>query len=1049
MANLTVLRRQMEAQRFERQISEERTAAAERVDIRGLENDLWRSVRGEVRFDKGTRALYATDGSNYRQVPIGVVIPRDVEDVIAAVNVVRQYGAPLLSRGGGTSLAGQCCNVAVVFDYSKYMHHVIAIDADRKLARVEPGCVLDRLRKAAAPYKLTFGPDPATHSHCTLGGMLGNNSCGVHSLLSANAGFGLRSSDNTHALDILTYDGVRMQVGETPPAELEAAIRAEGRRGEIYAGLKNLSDKYADEIRRRYPKLPRRVSGYNLDELLPERNFHVARALVGTESTCVVCLEATVHLVHSPPAKSLLVLGYPDIFSAGAHVMEILEHKPTGLEGVDHLLYQWLQEAGKEEANLKLLPEGGGWLLVEFGGDTRAEADEKARATMEMLKGQPQPPSMKLFDDPREEEMVWKVRESGLGATAWVPGRPDNWPGWEDSAVPPEQVGPYMRDFKALLERYEYTTSVYGHLGQGCIHCRIPFDLYTTPGIQKYRAFMEEAADLVLRYGGSLSGEHGDGQSRAELLPKMFGDELVHAFEEFKRIWDPQWRMNPGKIVDPYRMTENLRLGADYNPPDPATHFHYSADEHSFARAALRCVGVGNCRREEGGTMCPSYMVTREEMHSTRGRARLLWEMLNGDVLTEGWKSEAVKEALDLCLSCKGCKGDCPVQVDMATYKAEFLSHYYEGRIRPRHALAFGFIGLWSQWAGHAPTVANFLTQTPGLRAIAKWAAGMEPKRKIPPFAPQSFQQWFAARQVRNAGAERVVLWPDTFINYFQPEVGRAAVEVLEQAGFQVEVPREKVCCGRPLFDYGYLDTAKRWLRHVLQTMRPAIESGSPLVVLEPSCAATFRDELVNLFPNNEDAKRLRSQTLLLSEFLEQKAPQYRIPRMQRQAVLHGHCHHKAVMGMDAERKVLQKMGLEVNAPDSGCCGMAGAFGYERGDHYDVSIKCGERVLLPEVRRASPEAVIVADGFSCREQILQETDREALHLAQVIQLAIQEGPPAGERPERRYVQARKAALRKANVRAAAILGAGILGGVLLYSAIRSGRGRRALAEVFQ
>jgi FAD/FMN-containing dehydrogenase/Fe-S oxidoreductase len=1048
MANVTVLRREMETGRFARQKSEQHIAAAERVDVRGLEADLRQRVRGEVRFDKGSRALYATDGSNYRQVPLGVVIPRDTDDVIQAVGIVRRYGAPLLSRGCGTSLAGQCCNVAVVMDYTKYMHNVIEIEPDRKLARVQPGCVLDRLRNEAQRYHLTFGPDPATHSHCTLGGMLGNNSCGIHSLLSANDALGLRASDNTHALEILTYDGLRMHVGETPPDELEAAIQAGGRRGEIYAALKRLRDTHADEIRRRYPKLPRRVSGYNLDELLPEHNFHLARALVGSESTCVVILEATLHLVHNPQARSLLVLGYPDVFSAGEHVMKILEHKPTGLEGVDHLLYDWLKQEGKEEANLELLPPGGGWLLVEFGADSRAQADDQARAVMEMLKREAHPPSMKLFDDPHEEEMVWKVRESGLGATAWVTGHPDNWPGWEDSAVPPEQVGPYLRDLKALLERYNYTTSLYGHLGQGCIHCRIPFDFYTAPGIEKYHSFMEEATDLVLRYGGSLSGEHGDGQARAEFLPKMFGDDIVHAFEEFKSIWDPQWRMNPGKIVDPYGITQNLRLGADYNPPDPATHFHYAADQHSFARAALRCVGVGECRREHGGTMCPSYMVTREEMHSTRGRARLLFEMLNGDVLTDGWCSEAVKEALDLCLACKGCKGDCPVKVDMATYKAEFLSHYYEGHIRPRNALAFGFIGLWSQWASHAPTVANFLTQTPGLRAIAKWAAGIEPKRKIPPFAPESFQHWFARRPVQNVGAKRVVLFPDTFINYFQPEVGKAAVDVLEHAGFQVRVPQQKVCCGRPLFDYGYLDAAKRWLRGVMQKLRPEIEAGTPMVVLEPSCAATFRDELMNLFPNSEEAKRLKSQTLLLSEFLEQQAPQYRIPRMQRQALLHGHCHQKAVMGMEAERKILQKMGLEISAPDSGCCGMAGAFGYERGEHYDVSIQCGERVLLPEVRQASQDTVIVADGFSCREQILQDTDREALHLAQVIQLAIQEGPPAGETPERRYVQARKEALRRANVQAAAILGASVLGGALLYSAWRSAQNRRALAEVF-
>jgi FAD/FMN-containing dehydrogenase/Fe-S oxidoreductase len=1044
MTTLRALRQRTEAPRFRRQWQDDRGRTGP-LDAEALAAALREQIRGEVRFDAGSRALYATDGSNYRQVPIGVVIPRDTDDVIHTVAIARQFGAPLLSRGGGTSLAGQCCNAAVVMDFSKYMHRVLEIDPARRLARVEPGCVLDDLRNAAEEHHLTFGPDPETHNHCTLGGMLGNNSCGVHSLLSRKAGLGLRVSDNTHTLTVLTYDGVGLEVGPTSPDELEHIIQGGGRRGEIYAALKGLRDRYADEIRRRFPQIPRRVSGYNLDDLLPENGFNVARALVGSESTCVTILEATLHLVPSPAARSLLILGYPDVFSAADHVTEILPYEPTALEGIDQLLFEWVRAKGDKTANLELLPPGCGWLLAEFGGASKEESDEQARRVMEMLKRQSNPPSMKLYDDPKKEEMIWKVRQGSLGSTAWVPGRPDTWEGWEDSAVAPEKVGDYLRDLRSLMQKHGYKTSLYGHLGQGCVHCRIEFDLYTAAGIADYRAFMEEATSLVVKYGGSFSGEHGDGQSRAEFLPKMFGERLVEAFREFKAIWDPAGKMNPGKVVDPYRITDNLRLGPDYNPPQPETHFRYPADRSTFSRAVLRCVGIGECRRQGHQTMCPSYMVTREEKHSTRGRARLLWEMMNGEVLTGGWKSEAVKEALDLCLSCKGCKHDCPVNVDMATYKAEFLSHYYKGRVRPRHAYAFGWIHLWSRLAGIAPAAANLFSQTPFLRDAAKWLAGAAPERRLPPFAPQSFKRWFRTRRPANPSGEPVVLWPDTFNNYFHPDTARAAVEVLEDAGFRVQVPESDMCCGRPLYDYGFLDMAERWLLEILRTMRREIQSGVPLVVLEPSCCAVFRDELTNLFPNNQDAQRLRAQTFLLSEFLQQRAPEYEIPKLQRNALVHGHCHQKTIMGLSDEEALLQRLGLTFEVPESGCCGMAGAFGFERGDHYDVSIACGERVLLPRVRQASEDTLIIANGFSCREQISQTTDREALHLAQVLRMAIR-GEDTGGRPERALVEARRRERRIATLKTASLVAGGAVAGGLLWRALRNHDGRIHLAR---
>jgi FAD/FMN-containing dehydrogenase/Fe-S oxidoreductase len=977
---------------------------AETKSAIALERDLRKAIRGEVRFDDGSRALYSTDSSNYRQAPIGVVIPRNKEDVEITVALCRKHGIPITGRGGGTSLAGQCCNVSVIIDFSKYMYHLVELNPERKLARVQPGMIYDDLNRTAAHHQLAFGPDPSTHSHCTIGGMIGNNSCGLHSVMSAFAGTGARTSDNLHEMEVLTYDGLRMRVGETTEAELAQIIRGGGRRGEIYEKLRTLRDRYADLIRKRYPKIPRRVSGYNLDDLLPEKGFHVARALAGSESTCVTVLEATLHLVHSPPVRSLVMLGYPDIYTAADHVPEALQFKPLGLEGIDDLLIDGMKKKKMHPEDLKLLPPGAGWLLVEFGGATKEEADSKAQAMIAAIKSKPNAPSTCLYDAPFKEEHVWEIRESGLPGTARIPNEPDAWEGWEDSAVPPERLGDYLRDFRKLLQKYGYGCSLYGHFGQGVTHVRINFGLKDRAGVEAYERFGYEAAELVVRYGGSLSGEHGDGQSRGELLSIMFGEELVNAFREFKRIWDPDWKMNPGKVVNPYRRDENLRLGENYNPAQWQTHFKFPGDRGSFAYAIERCVGVGKCRRMEGGTMCPSYLVTREEKDSTRGRARLLFELLQGHLIGKnGWHDDSTREALDLCLACKACKSECPMQVDMATYKAEFLSHYYAGHLRPISAYSMGLIYWWARLASLMPQFVNYFTQTSPFSGIIKWVGGISQRRKIPAFASPTFKRWFLARGTRNVGKPRVILWPDTFNNFFFPNTAKAAVEVLETAGFQVIVPRKALCCGRPLYDYGFLNLAKSLLRDVISTLRSEIRAGTPVVGLEPSCVAVFRDELLNLFPNVEDAIRLSKQTYLLSEFLQQKAPAFKVPKLYRQAVVHAHCHHAAVMKLEAEQATLKSLGLNCEILKSGCCGMAGSFGFEAGK-YDVSISCGERVLLPAVRHAGKDTLIVANGFSCREQIRQRTDRHALHLAEVIQLALKSGPrgPKGNFPERAY-----------------------------------------------
>ncbi|HTH02138.1 MAG TPA: FAD-binding and (Fe-S)-binding domain-containing protein [Vicinamibacterales bacterium] len=950
-----------------------------------LAQALTREVRGEVRFDRGSRALYATDGSNYRQIPIGLVVPRDADDVVAAVAVCRKYGAPVLPRGAGTSLAGQCCNVAVVFDFTKYMNRILEIDPIGRRARVQPGVVLDSLRNAAEAHGLTFGPDPSTHSRCTLGGMIGNNSCGTHSLLAG------KTVDNVDELHILLYDGTRLTVGV---GTIELIAGEKDRAGEISSRLTALRDQYGARIRERFPRIPRRVSGYNLDELLAENDFHVARALVGTEGTCAIVLEATVKLIHSPRYRALVGLGYADTFAAADHVPEILEFHPIGLEGFEGSMVDGLRKKGAP--HLDLVPAGRGYLLVEFGSDTADDVDEAATRFVSWISQIRDGPSVRRYN-PNEARAMWRIREAGPRAAATAPGAPLEWEGWDDASVAPEKLGAYLRELRALVDQYQYRTGFYGHFGHGCIHMRVNFDLETEKGIRKYAEFIDRAADLVIRYGGSLSGEHGDGQSRGALLPKMFGDELVAAFREFKAIWDPHDKLNPHKVVDAYLPTENLRLGADYAPRKPRTHFAFADDSGSLERASLRCVGLGECRKHDSGSMCPSYMVTLEEQHSTRGRAHMLFELLQGEVVGDGWHDEDVKRSLDLCLSCKACKSECPANVDMATYRAEFLAHYYEGQRRPVQAYAFGLLNEWLRLGAAAPSIANALIDAPAVGSLLKRMLHIAPARQLPRLSRVTFRQWAGERERRTVGRAQktasgegdrseVILWVDTFNNHFHPETTRAALEVLESAGYLVTIPRANLCCGRPLYDFGLLDRAKRYLQTILVELRAPIDAGTPIVVLEPSCASVFRDELRNLFPNDARALALSRQTVLLSELLESGPLRYEPPRMSGRLLLHGHCHQKALMKMSHAEAVLRKMGLTVEAPDSGCCGMAGAFGFE-ADKYAVSQAIGERVLLPAVRATSLDTLIVTDGFSCREQIRQATGRPAVHLAEVLKMA--------------------------------------------------------------
>ncbi|WP_207569488.1 FAD-binding and (Fe-S)-binding domain-containing protein [Mycolicibacterium rhodesiae] len=962
--------------------------------------DLTRRVDGEVRFDTGSRSAYSTDASNFRQIPIGVVIPRTPEAATEAISTCRDHGCSVFSRGGGTSLAGQCTNTGVVIDWSKYCTRVLSVDEEVGTAVVEPGIKLDELNEALSDTGWMVGPRPSTHVSCTIGGMIGNNSCGA----TAQA-YG-KMVDSVRRLEVLTYNGIQTWVGRTSDEQLAEILGGDDERADLYRQLCALREHYADDIRRRYPDIPRRVSGYNLDSLLPEKGFDVAQLLVGSESTLVTVLRAEIALVRRPKAHVLAVLGFADIQAAGAAVKKILPHQPAALEGFDSRLVSLEHVKHLAEGALDELPDGDAWLIVQFNGDDPDHADERARTMIHDLTDAGDLDAV-IIDDPEQQERMWSAREAGLGATAHQPDGRDTHTGWEDAAVPPERLGEYLSDFQQLLTRYDYgDASVYGHFGQGCVHTRIPFDLTSAGGVAKYRSFVEAAAHLVTSYGGSLSGEHGDGQQRGELLPIMFGERIIQAFAELKEIFDPRDKMNPGKVVHPRPLDADLRWGSDFHPIEPETLFAYPDDDHRFSRAANRCVGVGKCRGHESEVMCPSYRATGEEEHSTRGRARLLFEMLQGPerggVITDGWRSTEVRDALDLCLACKGCRSDCPVNVDMATYKAEFMHHHYKRRLRPLAHYSMGWLPLLARIAAVAPRAVNALAHTPGLTTALRAAGGIDQHRDIPRFAAERFTQWFRRRPA-SASHRRgtVVLWPDTFTNNFDPHIAKAAVAVLEDAGFEVEVPGEAVCCGLTWISTGQLDVAKHVLRRTLKALEPALRQGTPVVVLEPSCAAVFRSDLPELLYGDEDAHRLAHQTRTIAELLAERAPEWRPRERDGKAIMQPHCHQHAILGVGDEHELLDRTGLSTEILDAGCCGLAGNFGFERG-HYDVSVTCAEDKLMPAVRAADATTSVIADGFSCRTQIAHlAPDRVPRHSVEVLADGIgnhdgdRRGPRAG------------------------------------------------------
>jgi FAD/FMN-containing dehydrogenase/Fe-S oxidoreductase len=889
------------------------------------------------------RAAYAADASLYRVVPTAVAWPRHVDEVAAALDVCRSMRVPITCRGAGTSIAGNAVGAGLVLDFSRHLDRIVDVDAENRCATVEPGVVHARLQRAAAAHGLRFGPDPSTHTRCTIGGMIGNNACGSRAL-----GYG-RTADNVLGLSVLTGTGEQLTLDGPNPAGHDR--------------LRALAAGSLATIRTEFGRFPRQVSGYALEALLPEHRFDLRRLFVGSEGTLGVVTSATVALVADPAQRVLTVLGYPDMATAADAVPAVLAHRPIACEGLDSRIVA----AAAAHAPVPDLPAGGGWLFVETTGDTALATARRIVADTAV--------DSAVITDPAHMAALWRIREDGAGLVARaVDGRPA-YPGWEDSAVPPAALGAYLRDLAKLLAEYRLTGVPYGHFGDGCLHLRLDLPLHRKDGAAVLRRFLTDAAHLVVGYGGSLSGEHGDGRARSDLLPLMYSAEAIELFGQVKAIFDPDDLLNPGILVHP------RPLDADLRPHSTVTHglaLAYRHDGGDFATAVHRCTGVAKCRAA-GATMCPSFQATNDEKHSTRGRARILQEMVDGSLVTGGWRAAEVHEALDLCLSCKACSSECPTGVDMAAYKAEVLHQTYRRRLRPRAHYTLGWLPRWARLASVVPGLANATLGTPGLAHIARAVAGVDQRRTLPRFARPTFRSWFATHQPKQGAP--VVLWPDTFTDHFAPEIGIAAVRVLEDAGFAVAVPRRTTCCALTWISTGQLDAARRILLRTVTELFPLAAKGIPIVGLEPSCTATLRSDSMELL-DTPAATTVAGAVRTVAELLT-GVPGWQPPDLTGTTIIaQPHCHHAAVLGWDTDERLLRAAGADVTRL-AGCCGLAGNFGVEEG-HYDVSVAVAEIALLPAVRAAAPDTTVLADGFSCRTQLADLAGRPARHLAQLL-----------------------------------------------------------------
>ncbi len=944
------------------------TPSSTKEPAEGIGGQLRRVVRGGVDDGVRRRAEYATDASNYRVAPQVVVEPLDLDDVLATLEVSRTTGVPVTSRGGGTSVAGNAIGPGIVIDFARHLNRILELDPGSRTARVEPGVILASLQKAAAPHGLRFGPDPSTQARATLGGMIGNNACGPHAVA-----YG-RTADNVQALNLIDGRGRRF---------------AAGRGLADFPDLQALVDANLDVIRTELGTFPRQVSGYSLEHLLPEHGRNLARAMVGTEGTLGVILDATVDLVPISPARLLVVLGYPDMASAADAVPGLLAHSPLAVEGMDARLVEVVRRH-KGAAAVPELPRGGGWMMVEIGG----EHADIAQAAAQALVRDAAALDARIMPAGPEATAMWRIREDGAGLAGRTPEGQQAWPGWEDAAVPPANLGDYLREFELLMASYNVTGLPYGHFGDGCIHVRIDLPLEDDGTV--FRNFIQDAAHLVVKHGGSCSGEHGDGRARSDLLPIMYSRELLDLFAGVKDHFDPENLLNPGILVRPQPIDADLRRPQAHSLL-ATSGVAFAHDGGDFTRAVHRCVGIGKCRADStaaGGFMCPSYLATKDEKDSTRGRARVLQELTNGTAI-KTWSATEVHESLDLCLSCKACASDCPAGVDMAQYKSEVLHRTYRGRLRPVSHYSIGWLPRWITLLDRLPrfgaVLANRLLGFAPLARLLLRAGGLDSRRSAPRFAPETFHRWWR-RQAETASTntlDPVVLWADTFTDGMTPDVAKAAVEVLTQAGFRVIVPDQQACCGLTWISTGQLDGARTRLTRLLDILGPYAAQGIPIVGLEPSCTAVLRSDLLDLLPNDPRTAPVAGAVQTLAEILTARATMpgrpdgWRLPDLTGTEILvQPHCHHHAVMGFRTDQKLLTDSGATLTVL-AGCCGLAGNFGMEQG-HYDVSVAVAENALLPALRARSAATVVLADGFSCRTQAEQLGGARSLHLAELL-----------------------------------------------------------------
>jgi FAD/FMN-containing dehydrogenase/Fe-S oxidoreductase len=947
-----------------------------------LERELKRVVEGEVRFDDYSRLLYSTDASMYQVDPIGVVLPRTKDDVRAVLELANRYNVPVLPRGGGTSLIGQTVNHAVVLDFSKYMNQVLEVNREELWCRVQPGVIQDELNAHVRPMGLLFGPDTSTSNRATLGGMSGNNSAGSHSIA-----YG-KTIDHVLELQCLLVDGSEVTLRDLTLAELEAKCRADGLEGQIYREVRRLVDQHADEIRARYPKLMRRVSGYNLDEFVKSQPFGLHRLAVGSEGTLVAVVEMKVRLVRRPKFTALDVIHYDDLQAALESSADLLTTAPYAVEVTDKMILDLARENIEQRARMGFVQgDPAAIMIVEYSGESEAEVRAKIEA-LEALRARKRIGyAAHLAYDPAEQLSIWKLRKAGLGLLLGTKGDRKPIAFVEDTAVEPAKLGPFISRFREILTRHGARAGYYGHCSVGCLHIRPLINLKDAGEIRKMRAIAEEITALVVEFGGGLSGEHGDGRARSPFNETLYGPRLYDAFRQVKRAFDPKGILNPGNIVDAQPMTEHLRYGPEYRAWEPETLLDFSG-QGGFAAAVEMCNGIGVCRKKLEGTMCPSYMATLDEEHSTRGRANALRAVLSGKVPRSEFTGRRLYEVLDLCLECKACKAECPANVDMAKLKYEFLAHYYRAHGLPLRNRLFGRIHALARVGSALAPVSNWIARSAPHRWLLERLAGIDRRRPLPSFAGESFVRWFGSRGPEGTGARgEVVLFHDTFNTYQTPNVAIAATQLLETLGYRV-VLADRGCCGRPMISKGMLDEARTLAADNVARLAPAARAGRPIVGLEPSCLLTLRDEYPELV-RTEDARLVARQSLLLEEFLT-KELQAGHPLFARKhagvggkVLLHGHCHQKALVGTAPTVAVLKAAGYQVSEVDAGCCGMAGSFGFE-AEHYDLSVRIAERRLAPAVRAAGSDVAVCAPGISCRQQVEHTTGRVPKHPAELL-----------------------------------------------------------------